>query len=113
MSSTLYLINWCPQKVTATLNTKQLSQITASSSKYNYIPYTLSVPRDSSGPGQPGVWGNDNTLVVLVDGASKVYNSIKDPNDAAPNNDLLLWIFADFVVFSQFDKQLGNPVNPS
>lgn len=113
MSSTLYLINWCPQKMTATLNTKQLSPINPSSSKYNYVPYTLSIPRDSSLHGQPGVWGNDNTLVVLVDGASKVYNSIKDPSGAAPNNDLLLWIFTDFVVFSQFNNQLGSPVNPS
>lgn len=113
MSSTLYLINWCPNAITATLNIQQLSPIKPSSSKNNYFPSTLAVQRDASAPGKPGVWGNDNALIVLVDGSSKRYNSIKDPNGAAPNNDLLLWIFTDFVVFSQFDNQLGSPVNPS
>lgn len=113
MSSTLYMINWCPNSITATLNTEQLPQIKPSSSKGNYFPPSLPVERDASGPGKPAVWGNDNALIVLVDGSSKRYNNIKDPNGAAPNNDLLLWIFADFVVFSQFDSQLGSPVHPS
>ncbi|MEK6304208.1 MAG: hypothetical protein AABO41_26265 [Acidobacteriota bacterium] len=113
MSSTLYMINWCPNKVTATLNTKQLSPIDPSLSKDYYFPDSLAVPRDASVPGKAGVWGNDNALIVLVDGANKLYNSIKDPSGAAPNNDLLLWIFTDFVVFSQFDNQLGSPVHPS
>jgi hypothetical protein len=108
------MINWCPNAITVTLNTQQFSPpINPSSSKYNYFPYQLAVPRDASVPGKPGVWGNDNALIVLVDGTSKRYNSIKDPNGAAPNNDLLLWIFTDFVVFSQFDSQLGDPVSPS
>ena len=115
MSSTLYVINWCPVGITVTLNTQRLSPspIKPSSPQQNYFPFTTSVPRNVSGPGQMGVWGNDNALIVLVDGTSKLYNSIKDPNGAAPNNDLLLWIFTDFVVFSQFDNQLGNPVHPS
>ena len=114
MSSSLYLINWCPNSVTATLNTQPLSPpIKPSSSGSNYFPYSLAVQRDASLPGKPGVWGNDNALIVLVDGKSKLYNDIKDPNGAAPNNDLLLWIFTDFVVFSQFDNQLGSPVYPS
>jgi hypothetical protein len=113
MSSTLYMINWCPNTITATLNTKPLSPINPSLSKFNYFPNSLAVPRDASVPGKAGVWGNDNALIVLVDGTSKLYNSIKDPNGAAPNNDLLLWIFTDFVVFSQFDNQLGSPVHPS
>jgi hypothetical protein len=113
MSSTLYLINWCPYQITATLNTLPLTPINPPLSKYNYFPNSLAVNRDASAPGKPGVWGNDNALIVLVDGASKRYNSIKDPNGAAPNNDVLLWIFDDFVVFSQFDNQLGSPVNPS
>lgn len=110
----MYLINWCPNQITVTLNAQQLAPpIKTSSSQSNYFPYTLSVLRDAAVPGRPGVWGNDNTLVILVDGGSKLYNNIKDPNGAAPNNDLLLWIFTDFVVFSQFDNQLGSPVNPS
>jgi len=113
MSSTLYMINWCPNTITPTLNTKPLSKIDPSLSKYNYFPSSLAVARDASGPGKAGVWGNDNALIVLVDGTSKLYNSIKDPSGAAPNNDLLLWIFTDFVVFSQFDNQLGSPVHPS
>lgn len=113
MSSTLYMINWCPNPITVTLNTQQFTPpIKVSSSKSNYFPFTLPVPRDASVAGRPGVWGNDNTLIVLVDGSSKLYNNIKDPNGAAPNNDLLLWVFSDFVVFSQFDNQLGSPVNP-
>ena len=113
MSSTLYLINWCPNSITATLNTKQLSPINPSKSQYNYFPYSLSVHRDASAPGKAGEWGNDNALIILVDGSSKRYNNIKDPNGAAPNNELLLWIFTDFVVFSQFENQLGSPINPS
>jgi hypothetical protein len=113
MSSSLFLINWCPNSITATLNTQQLSPIKATSGQSNYFPYALSVLRDASAPGKPGVWGNDNALIVLVDGSSKRYNNIKDPNGAAPNNDLLLWIFTDFVVFSQFENQLGSAINPS
>jgi hypothetical protein len=114
MSSTLYLINWCPNPITVTLNAQQFTPpIKTSSSQSNYFPYALSVLRDASVPGRAGVWGNDNALIILVDGTSKRYNNIRDPNDAAPNNDLLLWIFTDFVVFSQFDNQLGSPVNPS
>lgn len=114
MSSSLYLINWCPNSITATLNTLPLSPpIKPSSSGSNYFPLSLAVPRNTSVPGKPGVWGNDNALIVLVDGRSKLYNSIRDPNGAAPNNDMLLWIFTDFVVFSQFDNQLGSPVHPS
>jgi hypothetical protein len=114
MSSTLYLINWCPNPITVTLNKKEFSPpINPSRNRDNYFPFALAVHRDASAPGKSGEWGNDNTLVVLVDGSSKLYNNIKDPNGAAPNNDLLLWIFTDFVVFSQFDHQLGNPVNPS
>ena len=114
MSSTLYLINWCPNSITVTLNTKQFSPpINPSLAKYNYFPNSLPVERDPSATGKPGVWGNNNALIVLVDGASKLYNSIKDPSSATPNNELLLWIFTDFVVFSQFDNQLGSPVNPS
>lgn len=114
MSSTLFLINWSPYPIRVTLNTQQLTPpINPSVSKYNYFPNSLSVRRDTSAPGKPGIWGNDNALIVLVDSASKLYNSIKDPSGAAPNHDLLLWIFEDFVVFSQFDNQLGSPVNPS
>ena len=114
MSSTLYMINWSPYTITPTLNTEQLSSITTAMKEYNYFPYpVLAVTRDASLPGKPGVWGNDNALIVRVDSASKVYNNIKDPNGAVPNNDLLLWIFTDFVVFSQFDSQLGSPVSPS
>lgn len=113
MSSTLYLINWSPYQITATLNTLPLSPISPSLSKYNYFPNSLAVKRDPSAHGKAGEWGNDNALIVMVDGASKRYNNIKDPNDAAPNNELLLWIFNDFVVFSQFENQLGSPVNPS
>jgi hypothetical protein len=114
MSSSLYLINWCPSSITATLNTQPLSPaIKPSSSGSNYFPFSLAVARNASVPGKPGVWGNDNALIVLVEGKTKLYNSIKDPSGAAPNNDLLLWIFTDFVVFSQFDNQLGSPVNPS
>ena len=113
MSSNLYMINWCPNSITPTLNTQSLSPIKPSSSQYNYFPFSLAVARNASVPGKPGVWGNDNALIVLVDGTSKLYNNIKDPSGAAPNNDLLLWIFTDFVVFSQFDNQLGSPVHPS
>lgn len=113
MSSSLYLINWCPNPVTSTLNTQPLSQIKTSSSQYNYFPSSLAVPRDASSAGKSGVWGNDNALIVLVDGKSKLYNNLKDPNGAAPNNDLLLWIFTDFLVFSQFENQLGSPIYPS
>ena len=114
MSSTLYLINWCPNSITATLNTLPLTPpIKPSTNQFNYFPFAFPVQRDASAPGKPGVWGTDNALIVLVDGASKLYNRIKDPNGAAPNNDLLLWIFTDFVVFSQFENQLGSPVHPS
>lgn len=114
MSSNLYLINWCPNSITATLNTQPLAPpIKVSSSQFNYFPFSLAVLRDVSSAGKPGVWGNDNALIVLVDGKSKLYNNLKDPNDAAPNNDLLLWIFTDFLVFSQFNNQLGSPIHPS
>ena len=114
MSSTLYLINWSPFPITVTLNTQQFSPpINFSLAKNNYFPESLAVQRDPSGTGKPGIWGNNNALIVLVDGTSKLYNNIKDPSDATPNNLLLLWIYTDFVVFSQFDNQLGNPVNPS
>ena len=109
MSSTLYLINWCPNPITLTTT----PAIKSSRVQDNYFPFSLPVLRDASLPGKPGVWGNDNALIILVDGTSRLYNSIKDPNGAAPNNDLLLWIFTDFVVFSQFENQLGSPVNPS
>lgn len=113
MSSNLYLINWCPNSITATLNTQPLSPIKPSSSQFNYFPFSLAVHRDASGAGKPGVWGNDNALIILSDGASKLYNNLKDPSGAAPNNDLLLWIFTDFLVFSQFENQLGSPIHPS
>jgi hypothetical protein len=113
MSSNLYLINWCPNSITATLNTQPLSPIKPSSSQFNYFPSSLAVQRDASGAGKPGVWGNDNALIVLAEGTSKLYNNLKDPKGAAPNNDLLLWIFTDFLVFSQFENQLGSPIHPS
>jgi hypothetical protein len=107
------MINWCPNQITVTLNGQQFSPpIKSSRSQDNYFPFSLPVLRDASLPGKLGVWGNDNALIVLVDGASKTYNNIRDPNGAAPNNDMLLWIFNEFVVFSQFENQLGNPVHP-
>lgn len=112
MASNLYLINWCPNEITATLNTQPLSPIKPSSSQFNYFPPSLAVQRDASGAGKSGVWGNDNALIVLVEGKSKLYNNLKDPKGAAPNNDLLLWIFTDFLVFSQFENQLGSPIHP-
>jgi hypothetical protein len=114
MSSNLYLINWSPHSITPTLNTLPLSPpIKPSSSQINYFPLSLAVHRDASSAGKPGVWGKDNALIVLADGTSKLYNNLKDPNGAAPNNDLLLWIFTDFLVFSQFENQLGSPIHPS
>jgi hypothetical protein len=114
MSSLLYLINWTPQKVTPTLNQMTLPAINAASAAFEYYPFQVAVKRDASGPGKPGQWGNVNTLVVIPSsgGTSQIYNYIKDPDGAAPNNALLLWIFPDFVVFSQFDEELGAHITP-
>jgi len=114
MSSNLYLINWCPNSISVTLNTEPFypPPIEPSTSQYNYFPPSLAVQRDVSSSGKKGVWGKDNALIVLVDGKSKLYNNLKDPSGATPNNDLLLWIFSDFLWFSQFENQLGSPIHP-
>lgn len=115
MSATLWIINWAPEEVTPSLNTEDLSPVKATEAKYNYFPISTSVPRDASAPGEPGIWGNNNSLTVKPTGggSSQIYNNLQDPEGAAPNTDLLLWIFPDFLVFSQLDKQLGNPVKPT
>lgn len=115
MSSTLFLINWAPEAVTVTLNQGQLPSIDVTDSSFSYYPYSDTVPRDASGPGAPGRWGDVNQLVVQPSGggSSQIYNGIKDPEKAAPNTNLLLWIFPSFIVFSQLDNQLGEPVYPS
>lgn len=115
MSSTLFLINWAPEAVTVTLNQGQLQPILATEARYSYYPYNDSVPRDASGPGAPGKWGDVNQLVVQPSGggSSQIYNDLLDPEKAAPNTDLRLWIFPSFIVFSQLDDQLGEPVYPS
>lgn len=110
MSSNLRLINWGPKAITPTLNEKDLGSVKESSAPFNYYPFTTSVPRDPSGPGGPGVWGRDNSLRVRPTGggATLTYDNLQDPEGAAPNNELLLWIFPEFLVFSQFDKQLAT-----
>ncbi|MGD2114034.1 MAG: hypothetical protein PVG07_03215 [Acidobacteriota bacterium] len=114
MSSMLFLINWSPDSVTPTLNQGMLTSIKPSSATYEYYPYQITVPRDASGPGEPGEWGNVNSLVVKHSGSSgsQVYNDLADPEGAEPNTDLLLWIFPEFIVFSQRETQLGSPVYP-
>ena len=110
----MYLINWTPNDVKPTLNQGVLSKIQASAAKFNYYPNQIAVRRDVSVSGKPGQWGNVNTLIVVPSpgGTSQIYNNIKDPEGAAPNNTLLLWIFPDFVVFSQFDEERGDHITP-
>ncbi|MCB4379129.1 hypothetical protein FZX02_01415 [Synechococcus sp. MU1644] len=115
MASNLRIINWQADKMTSTLNTKALAPLAHSQAKYNYIPNSLTVRREPASEPAPGVWGRHNTLVVQSEGSSgsQLYNDLTDPADAAPNIEMLLWIFPDYVVFSQLEKQLGQKIYPS
>mgnify|MGYP005988801423 CR=1 FL=1 len=115
MSSQLRIINWKPDQIVPDLNTGQLPSLKPSTAKQNFLPYSQSVARDPSGPHNPMVWGEVNTLIIKPSsgGKTQVYNGLSDPKEAAPNTELLLWVFPEFLVFSQFNKQLGGKIHPS
>mmetsp|Transcript_22455 Transcript_22455/g.36275 ORF Transcript_22455/g.36275 Transcript_22455/m.36275 type:complete len:120 (-) Transcript_22455:805-1164(-) len=115
MSSSLRIINWQADKMEATLNNKLVASLKAAQSKYDYIPESSSVTREPTSAPDPGVWGWANELIIksFAISGSQVYNDIKDPSDAAPNIELLLWVFPDYAVFSQLEKQLGDKIHPS
>ncbi|WP_189370799.1 hypothetical protein [Tateyamaria omphalii] len=101
--------------MTSTLNTKVLSELKPSEAKHNYIPDSLSVRREPTNAPTPGVWGRINTLVIkskAVSG-SQTYNDLHDPEGAAPNTEMLLWVFDGYLVISQLGKQLGEKIYPS
>lgn len=115
MASNLRIVNWQANKMASTLNAKALSELKPSEARYNYIPNSLTVPREPASAPAPGVWGRHNTLVVQSDGSSgsQLYNDLHDPSGAAPNTEMLLWVFKDYLVFSQLGKQLGEKIYPS
>ncbi|CAA0081656.1 Uncharacterised protein [BD1-7 clade bacterium] len=112
MSSTIRFVNWMPESVTPVLNQSMLSDLKTSTAAHSYFPYSMSVPRQPDQPPSAGVWGNTNNLVVKSGGKSQIYNNLTEPENSAPNQELILWVFPDFVIFSQFEKQLGEKVFP-
>lgn len=114
MSTTITFANWAAADVIPSLNQFDLKALKATQASFDYYPYTTSTTRDPSQPGGPGLWGSVNNLVIKPTGGgtSQVYNNLPDPADAAPNNPLMLWIFPEFIVFSQFEKQISDPVYP-
>jgi len=114
MSTTITFVNWRPEELIPSLNQFDLAAIKATKASFEYYPYTTNALRNPSEPGQPGVWGYTNNLVVkpVGGGSSQVYNNLADPAGAAPNNPIMLWIFPDFLIFSQFEKQISDPVYP-
>ncbi|MEM7586878.1 MAG: hypothetical protein AAF560_26040 [Acidobacteriota bacterium] len=115
MSSRLWIINWTAFDVDTSLNQLALETLKASTARDHYFPYATSAPRDPSRPGEPGIWGSANNLVVVPGSGSgsQIYNGLPDPRQAVPTADLLLWIFPSCLVFSQESKQLGECVKPS
>lgn len=114
MSTTITIVNWKPEDLIPSLNQFDLAVIKATKAAYDYYPYTTSTAREPSKPASPGIWGETNTLVVkpVGGGTSQIYNNLSDPSGAAPNNPLMLWIFPEFLIFSQFENQISNPVYP-
>ncbi len=113
MSSTLSILNWTPTAITVTLNQTPLDPIPTSAVPDHYYPYNLDVPRVAGSP-PPGSWGAINSLTVKSTDApqTKVYDSLADPEGAAQNIALMLWVFPDCLIFSQVGEQLGPPVTP-
>jgi hypothetical protein len=115
MSSTIRFVNWSAKSVIPSLNGGDLSELDVSSASFNYYPYSNQAQRDASQPPSERFWGNSNSLTIRpVDGGdTQIYNDLSEPDGTAPNNELILWIFPDYVVFSQFENQLGDPIKPS
>jgi hypothetical protein len=114
MTSTLSIINWAPTKITATLNQIQLSALSTSTPSDNYYPYNLDVPRVPGAP-PPGSWGSVNSLTLKSTDVSwtRIYNYLTEPRGAKPNIALMLWVFQDYLVFSQIGEQLGPTISPN
>lgn len=113
MSSNTLFINWTPYLVAVNLNGKNVASINPARQQDSYFPYQETVERDTSTSNKPGVWGMSNSMALTMDGQATIYNDLNDPSGAAPNVDLLVWIFPDFLVLSQLGKQLGNRIVPS
>lgn len=114
MSSTLLFVNWAPDVVTPELNGKTLNQLKASSASFNYLPYSFSVPRDTNVAPTAGVWSSSNTLIIRAGegGDPQLYQDLSDPDGAVGGNPMLLWIFPSFIIYSQFEQQLGGEIYP-
>lgn len=114
MGSTLSILNWTPARITPTLNQTVLESIPSSAAQDNYYPYNQDVPRVPGAP-PPGIWGAINNLTVKSTDVSqtRIYNSLAEPADARPNIALMLWVFPDYLIFSQIGEQLGPPVKPN
>ncbi|MBY5935086.1 hypothetical protein KUV51_18925 [Tateyamaria omphalii] len=115
MASDLRIINWQADKMTPTLNFQGLSELKPSEARHHYLPYSQTVPRKPADAPKPGEWGRINTLVITSRASSEAqtYNDLYDPEGAAPNNEMLLWVFKDYLVISQLGKQLGGKIYPS
>ena len=110
-----FFLNWSTRGVDITLNgTLVKSGLEPPDPKYDDVPFRFRVERDVTGSDQPGVWGRSNQLILQFDGTSTPvrYTPIDDPG-GDPSADLYIWLFADSVVFSQFNETLSEGVTPS
>lgn len=115
MSSDLKVINWTSKDVHVTLNVGSAHRLNAPSRDSScYVPTVRSWPRDTTSQRKRGDrWGSVNDLTVDVwwGGESHWYD-LADPRGAAMDLELLLWVFPDYLVFSQAGRQLGDVVPP-
>ena len=114
MSSILNFVNWTPTRVTPTLNGGVLQKVLAAEAKDSYVPYSISIERNAT-QRQPieDEWCANNELLIVREGVSgtQIYR-LDDPSPGQADTELFLWVFPDFIVFSQRSQQVGNRQYP-
>jgi len=96
----VYLFNTTNLRIRVFLNDNALPPLApAGNANESYAPSTMTVPRsDTTSVGDP-VFATTNTMRVKFSGSSNTYISVNvDPDQYPTNQDLLLYIFYDYMV---------------
>lgn len=97
----VYIFNTTNQRVTLVLNGEPLPPLDPAAGKEgNYAATTLDVARSNANKIPEAVFAAENTFHVLFQGLLNKYSLHLDFTKFPGNNDLLLFIFYNFLVFS-------------
>jgi hypothetical protein len=96
----VYIFNTTNQRITLVLNGEPLPALGAAAGKAgHYVPASYTVPRSNANQIPEAVFAEKNTLMVMFQGILNTYTINLDFKQYPSNNDLLLYIFYDYMLF--------------